>query len=131
MDRASFRIIDPLDGGAKVPVSSLLMEMPGAQTLKDNADHFVKRGGASVLSRSGAAIALLTLQTSAPSGGAGHRTSLRGGGPATTLVIPRRKDKSPTLWQILWANVPEGFRIDPSDARKAMPWLGSNTHVER
>jgi len=81
--------------GEEVPVSSLLMEMPGAQTLKDNADHFVKRGGASLLSRKGAAIALLTLQTNAPSGGAGHRTSLRGGGPATTLIIPRREDAGP------------------------------------
>jgi CRISPR system Cascade subunit CasA len=118
-----FQDLDPLEGGAKFGVSSLLMEMPGAQTLKDNADHFVKRGGVGALSRAGAAIALLTLQTSAPSGGAGHRTSLRGGGPATTIVIPRRNDKAPTLWQILWANAPEGLRIDPSDAYKAMPWL--------
>ena len=117
--------------GEEVPVSSLLMEMPGAQTLKDNADHFVKRGSIAVLSRKGAAIALLTLQTSAPSGGAGHRTSLRGGGPASTLVIPRREDGTPTLWQSLWANVPEGFRIDPSEAGKVMPWLAAARTSEK
>lgn len=109
--------------GDEVPVSSLLMEMPGAQTLKDNADHFVKRGGVAALSRRGAAIALLTLQMSAPSGGAGHRTSLRGGGPVTTLVIPRQAKDAPTFWQLLWTNVPEGLKIDPSAAGKVFPWL--------
>jgi len=110
--------------GEAVPVSSLLMDQPGANTLKDNADHFVKRGQTGTLSRAGAAIALLTLQTSAPSGGAGHRTSMRGGGPVTTLVIPRLDNiEPPTLWQILWANTPCGYRVDAADAAKAMPWL--------
>ncbi|MDZ4791845.1 MAG: type I-E CRISPR-associated protein Cse1/CasA [Hyphomicrobiales bacterium] len=110
--------------GKDVRVSSLLMDQPGANTLKDNTDHFVKRGQTGTLSRAGAAIALLTLQTSAPSGGAGHRTSMRGGGPVTTLVIPRLDpNKPPTLWQILWANTPCGYRVDPADAAKAMPWL--------
>ena len=125
-----FQDYDPL-AGDEVPVSSLLIEMPGAQAKKDNADHFVKRGSINALSRMGAAIALLTLQTSAPAGGAGHRTSLRGGGPATTLVIPRRKNETPTLWQILWANVPEGFRIDQCHALKAMPWLAPTRTSEK
>jgi CRISPR system Cascade subunit CasA len=116
--------------GEEVPISSLLIEMPGAQAKKDNADHFVKRGRVNGLSRKGAAIALLTLQTSAPAGGAGHRTSLRGGGPATTLVIPRRKDQEPTLWQTLWTNVPEGLRIETSEAEKAIPWLATTRTSE-
>jgi CRISPR system Cascade subunit CasA len=69
-----------LEGG-ETPIEALFIDAPGNNTIKDNADHFVKRGRTSALSRSGAAIALLTLQTSAPLGGAGHRTSLRGGGP--------------------------------------------------
>lgn len=113
---------DPLQGD-EVPVSSLLMDQPGANTLKDNADHFVKRGQMRTLSRAGAAIALLTLQTSAPSGGAGHRTSMRGGGPVTTLVVPRLNGKPPNLWQLIWANTPLDYRVDPADAAKAMPWL--------
>jgi CRISPR system Cascade subunit CasA len=125
-----FQDYDPL-AGDEVPVSSLLIEMPGAQAKKDNTDHFVKRGGVDALSRMGAAIALLTLQTCAPAGGAGHRTSLRGGGPATTLVIPRRKNEMPTLWHILWTNVPEGFRIDQCDACKAMPWLAPTRTSEK
>ncbi len=113
---------DPLQG-EEVSVSSLLMDAPGANTLKENADHFVKRGLVRTLSRAGAAIALLTLQTSAPSGGAGHRTSMRGGGPVTTLVVPRLNGKPPTLWQLIWANTPPDYRVDPADAAKAMPWL--------
>nr|WP_231886596.1 type I-E CRISPR-associated protein Cse1/CasA [Methylomonas methanica] len=50
-----------------------------------------------------AATALFTLQTNAPSGGVGHRVGLRGGGPLTTLVLP--KASQTTLWQKLWLNV--------------------------
>ena len=69
----------------------------------------VKRGGAPVLSRAAAAMALFTLQTYAPSGGAGHRTGFRGGGPLTTLALPGPPPgEPPTLWHLLWANVGPG-----------------------
>jgi CRISPR system Cascade subunit CasA len=125
LDGAGPRLLqdfEPLQGD-EVPVSSLLMDQPGAATLRDNADHFVKRGQVRTLSRAGAAIALLTLQTSAPSGGAGHRTSMRGGGPVTTLVVPRLEGKPPNLWQLIWVNTPLDYRVEPADAAKAMPWL--------
>jgi CRISPR system Cascade subunit CasA len=88
-----FQDLEALDGEPN-RVEALLVDGPGSNTLRENADHFVKRGRTAVLSRAGAAIALATLQTSAPSGGAGHRTSLRGGGPLTTLVVP-----APTVGQ--------------------------------
>lgn len=47
--------------------------------------------------------ALLTLQLNAPSGGRGIRTSLRGGGPLTTLLAPVQANA--TLWQRVWINV--------------------------
>lgn len=50
-----------------------------------------------------AAVTLYTLQTFAPSGGRGHRVSLRGGGPLTTLLIPY--DEKSTLWNKLWINI--------------------------
>lgn len=50
-----------------------------------------------------AAVTLYTLQTFAPSGGRGHRVSLRGGGPLTTLLIPNKEDS--TLWNKLWLNI--------------------------
>ena len=87
------------------PVSGLLIEAPGEQTLKLNADHFIKRGGVECLSPYWAAIALFTLQINAPSGGSGHRVSVRGGGPMTTLVLPPENTECSTLWHQLWLNV--------------------------
>lgn len=104
--------------GETTPVSALFMDSP--------AEHFVKPGRTAVFSRVGAAIALTTLQTSAPSGGAGHRTSLRGGGPLTTLAIPGAPGgREATLWERLWANVPEGLRVEGKEpSSRVFPWLG-------
>ena len=99
--------IDELAGDTK-PVDALLIESPGAQTLRNNADHFIKRGGVEALCPACAASALFALQTNAPGGGAGHRTSLRGGGPLTTLALVDPKDSiglSETLWRNVWLNV--------------------------
>ena len=52
--------------GETVPVSGLLIDSPGANTLRKNADLFAKRGRAGTLSRTAAAMALYTLQTFAP-----------------------------------------------------------------
>ena len=97
--------LDPLDGADQKDIGSLLIDAPGAQTLRNNADLFVKRGGVPVLSRGAAAMALFVLNAFAPSGGAGHRTSLRGGGPMSTLVVPNHQRLGDTLWTRLWANV--------------------------
>ena len=102
-------------------VEALLIEAPGAETVRKNAALFVKSGRLEVLCLSATAIALLTLQTMAPSGGAGHRTSLRGGGPLTTLVLP---NAPATLWHRLWANVYSDD--DPPTAAafpRIFPWL--------
>lgn len=72
---------------------------------------FVKSGRFERMGRPAAAMALITMQTYAPEGGRGHFTSLRGGGPLTTLVDPRTDvEGAPAahdlpLWQKLWANV--------------------------
>jgi len=114
---------DPIDGD-NWPVDSLFIDAPGVSTVKANKDLFVKRGQGRVLCRAAAAMALYTLQQFAPSGGAGHRTSLRGGGPLVTLAMPGDNDKNPvTLWQKLWLNTPPGFRITASDKPLAFPWL--------
>lgn len=107
-----FQDLENLDGGASFPVEALFIDAP--------ADHFMVDGRYRVLSRAGASVALLTLQTMAPSGGAGHRTSLRGGGPLSTFVVPRAQ---PTLWQRLWANVPTGLKTGPDAAAGIFPWL--------
>lgn len=94
---------DELDDAKSTTVSGLLIEAPGGNGLKLNTDHFIKRGIGEVMSLEMAILALFTLQTNAPSGGQGHRTGLRGGGPLTTLIMPQEPNSS--LWKKLWLNV--------------------------
>jgi CRISPR system Cascade subunit CasA len=121
---------------SRTPIESLLIEAAGEQTQKLNKDLFVKRDRFECFSRPTAAMALITMQTYAPSGGQGHRTSLRGGGPLTTLIEPRidkrgvsRAHEMP-LWLKIWANVetqaqyrdrtPSKINSDPASI---FPWL--------
>ena len=112
-------------GQETAPVSGLLIEQPGGNTQKNNADLFVKRGGIEVLGRGTAAVALYALQAFAPAGGAGHRTGLRGGGPLTTLAF---SPKTPSLWHFLWLNVTSVFDPLSDEAPEdrladVFPWL--------
>jgi len=79
--------------------AALLIDSPGDNALRHNGDFFVKRGRVEQLCPICAAAALFTLQAYAPAGGVGNRTSLRGGGPLTTLVLGK------TLWETVWSNV--------------------------
>lgn len=68
--------------------------------------------------------ALFALQINAPSGGRGTRTSLRGGGPLTTLLLPA--DAAATLWQKLWLNVlPQDALAYPPirQVGDVLPWM--------
>lgn len=109
------------------PAVSLCLDRPQP---KSNKDWFVKfeAGG---LSFEAAATALIAYQVNAPSGGRGYRTSVRGGGPLTTLVM------GDSLWETVWANVvegerwwakhtppPEGWLEKQESAALAWPWLG-------
>ena len=95
--------LDALENAKSTTVAGLLIEAPGANGLKLNTDHFVKRGIGEVMSLEMAVLALFTLQINAPSGGSGHRVGIRGGGPLTTLVVPIQPEAS--LWTKLWLNV--------------------------
>ncbi len=87
-------------------ISSLFIDAPGGNTIRLNRDHFVKRGSIERVCPSCAATALYTLQTNAPSGGVGHRVSLRGGGPLTVLYTPKgSKDDPIALWLSIWYNI--------------------------
>lgn len=105
-------------------ISQLLIEMPGVNTVENNTDHFIKRGTIQQVCPYCCAMALYTLQTNAPGGGQGHRTSLRGGGPLTTVVVGR------TLWETVWLNViPSGElakygNADLQGDADIFPWLG-------
>lgn len=123
-----------LDGGAECSIDALLVDAAGGSALDKNTDLFVKRDTVKAMCPHCAALALFTLQTNAPAGGAGHRTSLRGGGPLTTLVVA-----SPTrsLWHDLWLNVlPQNdFLARSGDAEKAapfftFPWLAETGAIQ-
>ncbi len=128
---------EPLNGDEK-PIANLLIDAPGAQTLKQNADHFIKRGGIEKLCPCCAAAALFTLQTNAPAGGAGHRTSLRGGGPLSTLIAldPAGSQLDNTLWRACWLNVLEKSVIGglgdgpPKKPEATFPWLAATRTSE-
>ena len=119
-------------GGETNRLETLLIEAPGAQTLKKNTDHFNKRDTVTTLGRAAAAMALYTLQSFAPAGGAGNRVGLRGGGPLTTLAMPPMPDgKRLTLWHLLWANVLNGVPAKPADLPKIFPWLAPTRTSEK
>lgn len=127
-------------GPADNDIDSLLIEAPGGQTLRNNADHFVHGGQVNALCPACAAQALFTLQTNAPAGGAGIRTSLRGGGPLTTLLLfdpHARRDGQPLLlWHELWLNVLTKRRFlgdwrGGDDARAWFPWLSPTRTSEQ
>lgn len=86
-------------------IGGLLIDTPGENALKKNTDHFVKRDAVTTMCPSCCATALFTMQTNAPAGGQGYRTSLRGGGPLTTLIIG--DSLFDTLWHTIWLNVLE------------------------
>lgn len=122
------------DGVAVNEIGALLIPSPGEQTVKNNADHFVKRAQVNALCPACAAIALFTLQLNAPSGGAGHRTGLRGGGPLTTLVLATPGGH---LWHDLWLNVrdrpaflAQGGDAEWGDAQRSFPWMGPITALQ-
>ena len=123
-----------IDGVAVNDISGLLIDAPGENTVKNNADHFVKRSQIKALCPACAASALFTLQLNAPSGGAGHRTGLRGGGPLTTLVLA---PPGGHLWHDLWMNVRErpaflaqGGNAELGNPQCSFPWLAPITLLQ-
>lgn len=122
---------DELESEAPASVAGLLIDSPGASTVKNNTDHFVKNGRVEMVCPHCAAIALFTMQINAPSGGKGYRTGLRGGGPLTTLLLP--SESFSTLWQKLWINVLESGQFNGVDEAELnlFPWMAPTRTSER
>ncbi|MCY4541174.1 MAG: type I-E CRISPR-associated protein Cse1/CasA [Rhodobacteraceae bacterium] len=114
------------------PVDMLFIDSAGRSTVVKNADLMVKRNRFSSLKPAEAAMALYTLQAFAPSGGAGNRTSMRGGGPMTTLVKPLgvQPEEGP-LWRLVFSNVLPGSPLAAAHAPTALPWLRPTRTSER
>lgn len=104
----------------KFGVAALLVGSPpeGSET-----DLFVKQDAVGQMCPHCASAAIFALQTSAPEGGRGYRTGMRGGGPLTTLVL------GDTLWETCWINVLEKSRYLGGASSEApavsgrFPWL--------
>lgn len=110
-------------------VQQLLVDCAGeGEKVKDNTDLFVKRKHPDFgLCECCSAAALYALQSGAPGGGRGYLTSIRGGGPLTTLVVC---DGQAQLWHSLWLNVIERSKfLDHSGNRHLVgqhfvfPWM--------
>lgn len=120
--------------GAECTIDALLIDAAGGSAIDKNTDHFVKRDTIKAMCPHCVATALFTLQTNAPAGGAGHRTSLRGGGPLTTLLVAT---PSRSLWQDLWLNVKpqRAFLQQRGDKQKtakhfSFPWLAEINKIQ-
>ena len=109
--------LEPLEGEGSPP-DILFIDSAGASTAKKNADLMVRRDRYEALPLPLATMALYTMQAFAPTGGAGNRTSMRGGGPMVTLVKPAAEG----LWPLVWANVPVGEPLKPKELN-VLPWM--------
>lgn len=100
------------------PIAALLVDRIGESALHESPSLFAKPGIYPELGFPAAAAALMALQTYAPAGGRGQLTSLRGGGPLTTLIVAER------LWRTVWLNVlprPEFEARVPGDPSRSAP----------
>lgn len=115
------------------PVGGLLIDRVGEKELADKPGLFAKAGGFDTLGFPAVAAALMALQTYAPSGGRGNLTSLRGGGPLTTVVLGK------DLWETVWLNVLPGPEFEArlpgkkglKRAGAIFPWLEATRSSER
>lgn len=110
-------------------ISGLLVDAPGGNTLKLNKDHFIKRSAYQKFCPHCTAMALYTVQTNSPAAGVGYRTSMRGGGPMTTLLVPKKPDEA--LWRKLWLNVTPSREIWQKEQLPLIfPWLAPTRSSE-
>ncbi|HVL48685.1 MAG TPA: type I-E CRISPR-associated protein Cse1/CasA [Candidatus Thermoplasmatota archaeon] len=108
--------------GAAEPISGLLIDTPGDATIDDNKDLFIRRRPEAFICGPCTALALFTLQSFSPAGGRGNMTSIRGGGPISTLIL------GDDLWETVWLNVlpAEAWTVGPGKPEPALfPWMNT------
>lgn len=113
---------DGRDDDYRKPIQKFLVDGVSEQQEKNRSDLFEKSGDISTLCAPCAAAALWDMQAHAPQGSAGYYTSLRGGGPSSTIVLGN------TLWETVWANLLEQACFDMKgrpDPKTFLPWMGS------
>lgn len=124
-ERAFLQDSEDLPEKFRSQINALHLTSPGAQTLNHNKDLFLKRHESFAICPGCSALALAAAQFNATAGGPGFRTSVRGGGPVTTILRGR------TLWEDVWLNVvpTQELRdftpVDPERIAATLPWMGS------
>ena len=120
------------------PIEGLLFGGPGENTRKNNSDHFIKKGTIPTIDPYWAAITLFTFQINTAGGGSGHRVTLRGGGPVSTLLLPPQESETNTLWSKLWINTltKERFQLihgnhDLDSIEAIFPWMAETRTSEK
>lgn len=134
-----FQDIDPLKDCKPLDLRLLLIDAPGENAEKLNNDLFQKLDSTPDFALSFTAAAVITRQTYDPGSGSGYRTSMRGGGPLTTLAVTSRTapvssrgdDRITTLWDRLWPNVPDRTSNAPTLDKKLFPWLDKTQTSEK
>ena len=93
--------------------------------IEANETHFFKPGRIHGACAACTATLVFALQTNSPEGGRGHYTSVRGGGPLTTLLAfdPVGNDTPGSLWHDLWLNVLDDDYRYNGDPARTFPWL--------
>jgi CRISPR system Cascade subunit CasA len=111
--------LEEIPDAKEKPISYLLVDSPSDNALRENKDHFVKDRSHQRYCPACTATALQALQVNAPQGGRGHRTSLRGGGPVSTVITGRN------LWHTIWLNVlPRStYGEEVEQEEEVFPWL--------
>ncbi len=119
--------------GKEKAITDLIVDDPPSEMIKKNKDLFIKRGRIRGLCPACVAAALYVANAYSPPVGRGHRTSLRGGGPVTTVIVPDPglQPEHATLWHRVWLNVmprrvfeqwiPGNTGLD--DPSRIYPWL--------
>jgi CRISPR system Cascade subunit CasA len=112
--------LDKRDDDYRKPIQKFLVDGVSEQQEKNNSDLFEKSGAISCLCAPCTASALWDMQAHAPQGSAGYYTSLRGGGPSSTIVLGE------TLWETVHANLLEQACFDMKgrpDPKTFLPWM--------
>ena len=122
--------------GKKKEAAYLLIDSPSENALDSlNQDHFVKDRREQRYSEPALAAALYAYQANVPNTAAGqgarHQSSLRGGGPVTTLVL------GANLWQTVWLNTVTRSTLEnlygklkTNKEADIFPWLDSTRTSE-